>query len=143
MLLQKPSKNEKAIVNHFFTTIEKSFKFFSNSLKQFLNTAKQHNINDDLYFNQFSNHSLLKSISVKKAIYHKSIEPKFQKIMKSNQQAISSVDLSFEVFVQIAELINARVSQTERDLNARNHQLLFMLNIQNPNDYKKIPRRRH
>ena len=66
MLLQKSSKNEKTIVNLFFTTVEKFFKFFSSSLKQFSNTAKQHNINDNLCFNQFSSHSFLKLFRRKK-----------------------------------------------------------------------------
>ena len=120
VLLQKSLKSERVIVNLFFTTVEKFFEFFLNSFKQFLNTAKQHNINDDLCFNQFSNHSFLKFISAKEVIYHKLIGPKFRKIMESNQQVIPSVGLSFEVFVQIAELINVCVFQTKRDLDARN-----------------------
>ena len=40
--------------------------------------------------------------------------------MKSNQQAIPLVILSFEILAQITELINVYVFQMERDLNVKN-----------------------
>ena len=127
MFLQKSSKNEKTIVKIFFIMIEEFHKFFSNSLKQFLNTTNQHNTNDDLQVNQFLNCFFSKSIFAEEIIYYKFIEPKLRKIMNSNEPekktfffSVSTIGLSREVFVQIADLINVYMSQTKRDLNAKN-----------------------
>ena len=59
--------------------VEKFHKFFSNSLKQFLNTTNQHNTNDNLQVNQFLSCFFSKSIFAKEIIYYKPIKSKFQK----------------------------------------------------------------